>query len=755
MLPINSLLKERSGGVIWRVLDELASGETKDATPTHFVLIDIHAAKASPIFVGKLKTLKRIADGELTVIDEVFAPVNLEALTEYDRALVARRWRLIQVVRRRLGQRVWGANFRGRLARRCVNFRALSKPFFYETLRRYWQRGQTKEALATDMWRCGAPGDRRVAAPEGKKTGRTRSIQPGVGVSATQEHRRNMQLAWSSAPVGRDGRNLRKAWEWMLITCYEAHVTVLPKKGENHQVRVEHYDRVPTFEQFEYHWKKEHSFDIQQLKRLQKKRFDLAFKPLLSGTLPEVRGPGTRYYIDATVLDVYVVSRLNPRRIVGRPTLYVVIDQFSRMVVGIYVGLEPPSWAGSMLALWNCSVDKVALCKSYGIDIKPEQWPTGYMPLHLMGDRGELKSEDADRLSVGFGLDVENARGYSGDAKGVVERVFRTLQAIFGPFMPGFLDKFLAGRDQEPAILRTALKLDTVICAVINAVLIANTRVVRDYAGWPEVIASGVPFVPASLWKWGVENLRSDVRSYPDLHLKKYLWPEVEMKVTRRGLQLHRGVYFMGEEARNQSWFAHALHRKEDVKALYHPNDSSSAIVLPSSQRGQAWDVSLARRCAKWSGFAFSEIRALEHQKKLQNAAAESANLPDRLSASKRIIEDARDDRRRAEAAKPRGETRAERTRDIRANREDELLHMTAGVLQATTFTPAQTPQMTREKVVVPAPSPAAHQTIPPAAPMPSSGPSVPSELDAAARTAARVRELRAKRAKPPSAPSR
>jgi hypothetical protein len=683
MLPVNTLLKERESGTILRVLDEVASGRASDPAATHFVLVDIHASGAIPFFAGKLRVQSRIAADELLVIDEVFLSVTLGALTEHDKTLLARRWRLVEFTRR-FGQRMWDERFRGRLSRRLAEWKIFSKPFFYDVLRLYWQRGQTKEAIVTSMWRCGAPGVQRVTADGAPKTGRRRSIQPGAGVAATEEHRQNMRLAWASAPVGRDGRYLRKAWDWMLISRYHEHVNVLPNGNRSHLVEVANYDRVPTFDQFEYHWRQEHPFEVRQLKRLQQRRFDLAFKPLLSGTLPEVRGPGTRYYIDATVLDVYAVSRFNPRRIVGRPTLYVVIDQFSRMVVGIYVGLEPPCWAGAMLAVWNCSVDKVAFCKSYGIDISADMWPTGCMPLHLMGDRGELKSDEADRLSAGFGLDVENARGYSGEAKGVVERMFRTLHAIFGPFLPGYIDKELAGRDQEPAVLRSAMTIEAITRTVINAVLIANLRVVRDYEGWPEVIADGVPFVPVSLWHWGVENLRADVRKYPDLHLKKYLWPHAEMKVTRRGLQLYRGLYYMGAALRHQSWFAHALHTKTVVDVLYHPLVSGSAVALPSSQNGSACEVSLTRRSQKWGDFSFSEIAALELQRKRNNADAAWTNLPYQLAASYQTIEDSALGRRLAKQAKPQGETRAERTRDIRGNREAELNALTSEAVLGT-----------------------------------------------------------------------
>ena len=684
MLPINTLLKDPSSKEVSRVLALVASKVHADHTASYYALISVHAARAMPYLHAIEHVHDRVGRHELVVIEEVFDPVDLEHLSKRDRELTERRWRLVRFVLKR-GPLIWDETARGRLARRLAHFKVCSKPFFYDVLRRYWQRGQTKEALVTDLCLCGAPGVLRIPSPGAPKTGRKRTIQPGTGVAATEEHRRNMSLAWMATPVSKDGRNLRRAWEWMLIRHYPEHVTPIPQSSDGHTIRVDNYDAVPTFEQFEYHWKQEYPFDIRQLKRLRQRRFDLAFKPLTTGTLQEVRGPGTRYYIDATVLDVYVVSRWNPRRVVSRPTLYVVVDQFSRMIVGMYIGLEPPSWAGAMLALWNCSIDKVAYCRRFGIEIRPEQWPTGYMPLHLMGDRAELISSDADRLGNGFNLDVENARAFAGDAKGVGERKFKTTQAIFGPFVPGYIDKELAGRDAEPAILRSALTFEAITRVIINSVVIANTHVVREYEGWPEVIADGTPFVPVSLWQWGVENLRADFRQFPEQHLVRYLWPKAEMTTTRRGLQFMRGLYYMGDAVRERSWFTEAVHRGTRVQAFFHPEDNTQAVVLLGDQQVTPCDVSLVKRSQRFGGATLSEYMALVHQKERQNALAEWANLGDRLARTKSIAEDSATSRRAAEKAKPPGETKVERTRDLRSAREAELALQAADVVARVT----------------------------------------------------------------------
>ncbi|MGR5869222.1 hypothetical protein ACT7C5_24165 [Bacillus pacificus] len=84
------------------------------------------------------------------------------------------------------------------------------------------------------------------------------------------------------------------------------------------------------------------------------------------------------------------MNEFNREWIIGRPIIYIVMDVFSRIVTGFYVGLEGPSWVGAMMALLCTSMDKVKFCKSYGVDINPEEWPIHHLPEILLADRGRV-----------------------------------------------------------------------------------------------------------------------------------------------------------------------------------------------------------------------------------------------------------------------------------------------------------------------------------------------------------------------------
>ncbi len=52
--------------------------------------------------------------------------------------------------------------------------------------------------------------------------------------------------------------------------------------------------------------------------------------------------------------------------------IYIIIDVFSHLITGVYVGFEGPSWIGAMEALSVAVLDKVSYCSRFGIPILPE-----------------------------------------------------------------------------------------------------------------------------------------------------------------------------------------------------------------------------------------------------------------------------------------------------------------------------------------------------------------------------------------------
>ncbi|MGF6747392.1 hypothetical protein [Paraburkholderia sp. MM5482-R1] len=129
-----------------------------------------------------------------------------------------------------------------------------------------------------------------------------------------------------------------------------------------------------TVRQFQHHFLTNVPLPIRIRRKVGERQYHLTHRPKRGHALQHSKGPGTQYLIDATVADVYVVSRLKRTVVVGRPTIYLCMDLFSRLIVGVHVTLEPPSFDGVALVLESIVTPKVELCARYGITITSAQW---------------------------------------------------------------------------------------------------------------------------------------------------------------------------------------------------------------------------------------------------------------------------------------------------------------------------------------------------------------------------------------------
>ncbi|MBA6284625.1 hypothetical protein FNX05_32945, partial [Salmonella enterica subsp. enterica serovar Irumu] len=76
---------------------------------------------------------------------------------------------------------------------------------------------------------------------------------------------------------------------------------------------------VPSLKQFSYWNKKLFTKDFSINKKNTKKEIDLKMRALLGSVANTTVLPGDVFEIDSTVADVHLISRLNRRKVIGRP----------------------------------------------------------------------------------------------------------------------------------------------------------------------------------------------------------------------------------------------------------------------------------------------------------------------------------------------------------------------------------------------------------------------------------------------------
>ncbi len=186
----------------------------------------------------------------------------------------------------------------------------------------------------------------------------------------------------------------------------------------------------PSLRQFYYYAKKHLTSEERIMANTTERDFRNNKRILVSDNLSGVYGPGDLFETDEQEFGVRIVSEEDRSIEIGRPILYLMIDVYSRKIMGFSVGFVNNGINGAKNCLLSLSDDKVALCQKYGITIKPELWSSGYLPARLRTDYGaEYLSKEMARVCAELGINHELVPPATGSLKGLVEGTFHSSSA--------------------------------------------------------------------------------------------------------------------------------------------------------------------------------------------------------------------------------------------------------------------------------------------------------------------------------------
>lgn len=161
---------------------------------------------------------------------------------------------------------------------------------------------------------------------------------------------------------------------------------------------------------------------------------------------------------DHTRVDVLVVAQSG--EVLGRPWLTVIVDTYSRCIMGIHIGFETPSAAVVCLALRHA-----ILPKQYSAAYELQQsWGTYGLPQYLYTDRGkDFRSRHMEQVAIELGI-VLCLRRKPSDG-GIVERPFGTLNSQFFSSLPGYTGSNVTKRSPaaESEACLTLLQLEQLL----------------------------------------------------------------------------------------------------------------------------------------------------------------------------------------------------------------------------------------------------------------------------------------------------
>ncbi|AOY00916.1 Mu transposase C-terminal domain-containing protein [Jeongeupia sp. USM3] len=142
-----------------------------------------------------------------------------------------------------------------------------------------------------------------------------------------------------------------------------------------------------------------------------------------------------RIEIDHTPIDLIVIDGATGLTL-GRPWLTSAIDHYSRMVVGFYLSLNPPSGYSVLQCLRFAILPKQEMLARYP-DIR-QPWPACGIPLLIAVDNGpDLHADAVARAALELGINLLFCGSKCPFQKGAIERFFRTQNTGFVHQTPG------------------------------------------------------------------------------------------------------------------------------------------------------------------------------------------------------------------------------------------------------------------------------------------------------------------------------
>lgn len=457
--------------------------------------------------------LTMINTGEMIKVKEPEEAILPEQLSATEQEKYKERLKFVQEL-----QRIYGPTWKGLAGKSSKReFDRLCEDTYFNKrqgrkwINRYIQSGCDRNSLISKKNFENGQSERIGQKKNGRKTS---DGNPETGVALDQYTIDSFNRGIEIYKKGVHGTNkhsrtstLATAYRLMLLERYNE--LALTGKGEPHIIVPP--DQRPTYRQFTYYCTKHLSQETRD-KIKTSPRDVLNNNRLLPGdTVRYAQGPMDIVEIDAWDSDIKLLSVTNPNLPVGRPSVYAMIDDYSKMIVGVSVSFDKDSYVGLTNLFLNLVDPIEEQVKSLGLTFNNPVMPTGYLPNIVRTDNGsDFISDDFDRVLNKINVIHETVPAAMGSLKPNIERLWGRIRSLIEQAYEnhGAVLKHTENEDEMTAVLN----LYEFAQIVYTAAIALNQREMPEYPARAEMLTykdafgNPLPFRPDAIWKYGVEK---------------------------------------------------------------------------------------------------------------------------------------------------------------------------------------------------------------------------------------------------------
>ncbi|WP_370215299.1 transposase [Idiomarina sp.] len=421
----------------------------------------------------------------------------------------------------------------------------------YRALSLYWTYGQNLNALLPAYNNSGGKGIQRLAGQTSRgapsKTNRFSNLKTVRSKNISDKDKELFSKAMKKYGFVKKPVPLSKVYRLMLLEFYTDEISASEKQQTP--------PSLPSMRAFRYWIKKLFSSDEISKGQSSTSYFERNHRGLRGSAVDNAEVPGSQFEIDATVLDVHIVSEFDASVCLGRPTLYVVIDKKSRMIVGIHLSLEYASWRAGRQALVNAFTSKPDYCLAFGLEIEEHEWPCHHIPQRLTCDRGEFICSQPEKLVVPLIGHISLSPPYRPDFKGIVERQFKILNDDLVHDLVGTTNGKQYVRGEKNPVLDARYTLKGVTRLLIDSVLERNNRFISSLSQQSELmIQTNTKPTPLNYWNLHLKKFRHSLRTAKYQEVRAQLLPPKRVSMTQKGIRLTDDLYYECDDPDFEKW---------------------------------------------------------------------------------------------------------------------------------------------------------------------------------------------------------
>lgn len=349
-------------------------------------------------------------------------------------------------------------------------------------------------------------------------------------------------------------------------------------------------DERPTRRQFSYWGPKGDGGQSAFRLLLGGKKWEQRYRPKTGSSLDGVNAIGQVGLMDATSTDVNLVATHSILKAIGTCHRIFLHDGSSDVICGLYCGLEAPSAQTALLTVFNAASDKSAFCRRFGIEVKPDEFPSVQF-FKILTDNGELRNERSMSVLAALSIAMEYVEGNRPERKGMVETGHKSMHRLIDHRIAGTTHGRPHERGEDHSAIGACWTWFDYMTELIRAIVHFNSEadaseLMARHPFRTEMARDQVPATRSAIHAWCVKNNRIAMPSVNVELLRAHLLPITRAVVKQTGVYLLRpdrgqkvefirGHRFTGPRATELGWHQ-GTSASVEIEVRHNPNDLSA-----------------------------------------------------------------------------------------------------------------------------------------------------------------------------------